>query len=211
MQLLKDTIYEFVRTLGGMAAAILVLSFLAKTFLTQRLSTELEAYKAELKATADAALERLKAELSTALRDREIRLSALHAQVIDAVSGAYARLYRLQAAIEDYVRPFEAVGEGPRSERAKRLADALADLRDFFETRALYFPPDVYEMIFGFHMKINERAVEFQLFVDQRIDPAQWTERWKQVTEFTSEESPKLLRVLRERFQTLVEITDQAS
>ena len=210
MQLLRDILYDFARTLGGLSAAVLVLVALAKIFLTHRLSRDLEAYKTDLKFSADTNIERLKAELSTALREREIRLSALHAQLIEAVSGTYARLYRLQSAAKDYTRPFEAVGDEPTHERAKRLAEALADLKEFFETRALFFPKEFYEQIFGFHMKINEKGIEYQLYVDQKIDPAQFTQRWRKVAEFAGEESPKLLKALRERFRTLVEVTDKA-
>jgi uncharacterized protein with von Willebrand factor type A (vWA) domain len=209
MQLVNNFIIDFMRTLGGMSAAILVLAYLSRVFLAQRLSRDMEVWKADLKAMADKDVERLKVQLSASLNDREIRLSALHTRVIEAVSEIHARIYRVQAAIKDYTRAFEPTGSEPIDRRAKRVARSLANLKVSFETKAIFLPQDLYEEIFGFHKRVSDTAHEFQLFIVQQIDPGQRMERWQKIEHFTSEESPKLLKALRNRFQFHINVADK--
>ena len=59
--------------LGGNAAMLAVLAYLAKLFIGHRLSRDISSFQSELKATSDAAIERLKSDLQLHAIEHQVR------------------------------------------------------------------------------------------------------------------------------------------
>ena len=64
--------------LGGNAAMLAVLAYLAKLFIGHKLSRDTSSFQSELKATSDAAIERLKSDLQLHAIEHQVRFSRLH-------------------------------------------------------------------------------------------------------------------------------------
>ena len=64
--------------LAGNAAMLAVLAYPAKLFIEHKLNRDISRFQSELKATSDAAIERLKSDLQLHAIEHQVRFSRLH-------------------------------------------------------------------------------------------------------------------------------------
>jgi hypothetical protein len=97
---LAADVLKFVASVGA-------LSWLTKSLLTHWLSKDLDAHKERLAAHSALELERLKAELHAAAKEREIRFAALHARRAEGIArlyGSYVQLTNKAVLLDECLR-----------------------------------------------------------------------------------------------------------
>ena len=137
---------DFLKFATATSVFTLALYWLTKTIITHWLSKDLEAHKLKLEAQNGAALERLKADLEMAAKEREIRFGALHAKRVKGLVDLFIALENgfgqvatiVGAASMRGVPPLRISGDG-----VKEINAALP----LFRRNLLYLDADLVDRI----------------------------------------------------------------
>src|SRR5215469_2717812 len=88
----QQIIATVLATVGGGSVALAAAAWLTKTLVSNRLALDAEKFKIEIKANADAEIERLKNSLQMAALEHQVRFSKLHEKRADVIREVYERL-----------------------------------------------------------------------------------------------------------------------
>lgn len=192
---------------SGLLSAALV--FLSKTWISERLKgaikneydQKLETHKAQLKAQSDVSLEEFKAKLQLAASERNIRLTRVFEDTVEAISGTYTRLLALFDAVAHYTSIVEWQSTPPKEERRKVVGETYKELLDFYRPRRPFLPKRVIQKIDELRNRLDKTAIDFMFGVEKggdarAIRKGEDKDTWMAANKVMTEEVPKLLEVL---------------
>jgi hypothetical protein len=153
--------------ISGLLSAALI--FLSKTWISERLKgaikseydQKLETHKAQLKAQSDVSLEEFKAKLQLAASERNIRLTRVFEDTVDAISGTYSRLLALSDAVAHYTTIVEWGNTPPKEERRKIVGQTYKELLDFYRPRRPFLPKKVIQKIDELRTRLDKTTIDF--------------------------------------------------
>lgn len=143
-----------------------ILVFLTKSWISEKLKNsikseydlKLESHKAQLKATSDVEIEKIKYEINIAITKHSVMFSKLHEQRAIVIAETYDLLKKLYIALSRYTAIYEPPGAPTKEERRNDAAKALTAFREYIEIKDIYFP----KMISGTINDINNEL--FQVY-----------------------------------------------
>jgi hypothetical protein len=187
------------------------LIFLSKTWISERLKgaikneydQKLETHKAQLKAQSDVSLEEFKAKLQLAASERNIRLTRVFEDTVDAISGTYSRLLAFKDAVAHYTSIVELAGTPPKEVRRKIAGEAYQDLHSFYRPRRPFLPKQVVKKIDDLKTRLDDAAIDFRFGVEQggddrAIEKGEEIDSWMKAHKVMTKEVPQLLELLEE-------------
>lgn len=138
----QDVITNIVATVGGGAVLLGAAAWLIKSALTHKLAQDTEVFKTQLRANANAEIERLKASLQIAAVEHQVRFAKLHERRAELIAELYERLTKLMWEVRDFALSSEGVGiDIPEQwEKFSNLRKEMWDLVRFVEARRIYLP-----------------------------------------------------------------------
>jgi hypothetical protein len=131
--------------LSATAQAMLLaaLPTLAKGLFGQWLAKDLEKFKADLTASTQTVLERLKAELSRESREHQVRFETQHAKQVEAIEAVYAKLVAARYTVE----PFVSAWREAEPEEFQKVTREFSELRRELTSRRPYLPEPLCDKI----------------------------------------------------------------
>ena len=109
--------------LGGNAAMLAVLVYLAKLFIGHKLSRDVSRFQSELKATSDAAIERLKSDLQLHAIEHQVRFSQLHEKRATVIAELNSLIAEAMWEAENFLSILEFPGEPSKREKVSHHND----------------------------------------------------------------------------------------
>jgi len=95
----------------GNAVVLAVLGYLAKSLLEKFIARESKQFETDLKAKADAAIEKLRSELQLRTIEHQVRFSKLHEMRAEVIAELYRRLRTALWDAESFLPPMQWAGE----------------------------------------------------------------------------------------------------
>jgi len=141
----------FVTTLTATGLASAAFVFLAKILSKHLLSMDLERFKAELKATNETELERLRADLRIAAFQQETTFAKLHAKRAEIIDELYRKLSELHTAIQKLLFPHEPDEGAGRQQREQETSDAAIAFARYFDHHQIYLEEPLCLLLENFH------------------------------------------------------------
>lgn len=179
--------------LGGLA-------FLGRSIILRWLSRDLEKYKAELQATNDRELERLRTDLKLATFEHETRFAELHKERAKVIAELYGRLVQTQYSLDSLAKEKEIpIFEPEKVEEKEKIA--LKSLREFwkyFDDHRLCFTEGLCGTIEKFHSQSVETLFQL-LATDWSYD-----QRMKSVLDRLAKQVPSLRREIEKEFRKVL-------
>lgn len=126
---------DLLTNIGSTGVIVAAMTWLAKTLLSDRLARQVEAFKIELKANADAANERVKNSLHIMALEHQVRFSKLHEKRAEVIDELYKRLVALEGGHAKFV-----IFEDPGS---TETFNAMSELSRFIQQHRIYLPAPV--------------------------------------------------------------------
>lgn len=160
-----DAWQSILLALGGNAALLLVLAWLARSFGSQLLAKDLEKFKSSLTAASCEATERLKHELQLVAHEHQVRFSRLHERRAEVIANLYVLLVEAQWAGQSFVSIIEYEGEPSKEEK---YATAMGKFGEFFRTfdkSRIYLPEEVCAQLDQFLAEMRKRVVHFGVYL----------------------------------------------
>lgn len=149
----------FVTTLSATGFASAAFVFLAKILSNHLLAVDLEHFKAELKATNDKELERLRADLRIAAFQQETTFAKLHEKRAEVIAELYAKLATVHGAMHDLLNPLEMDAGAGRGQREKVAAEAGNAFSHYYNAHQIYFEDHLCELLKSFNQDMMKAWV----------------------------------------------------
>lgn len=151
---------------GGNAALLAVLGWLGKSLLEKLILRETRAFESDLKAKADAAVERLKSELQIKSIEHQVRFSQLHEKRATVIAELYGYIVETLWAAESFLTPVEWGGEPSKEEKHRAAIQKLIELYRFFSRHRIYLPPGICVSLDKLITVVREHVVRFGVYVE---------------------------------------------
>ncbi len=224
MQELAVSVLSSVLVSGLLVGALI---FLSKTWIGERIKREIESeyaakleiHKAQLKAAYDIAvethkamlkgqydkeLESIRADLTIAVHEHQVRFTALHEKVGEVVAGTYARLHKYLGAVGDCVKVIEDPSDPLNSERRKVVDQTRREFADFFFPQAIYLPKNVSAQVSQLDRELTVIANRLLILEDHRDNIKTHIPEWADAVIDLGKRAAPFLDALHDEFQALL-------
>lgn len=134
-----DAWQSILLAVGGNAALLLALAWLARSFGSQLLAKDLEKFKVSLSAASSEASERLKHELQMVAHEHQVRFSKLHERRAEVIANLYSLLVEAQWAGQSFVAVIELGNQPPKQEKYVTAMNKFAEFFREFDKKWNFF------------------------------------------------------------------------
>ena len=147
-----------------------------KNAIKNEYNEKLETHKAQLKAQSDVEIERLRAQLSIAAIEHEVRFSRLHEKRGNVIAETYSLLQELHMRLSNYVAIMELSGDLSREERRDEARNAIKEFKDFYVRNLIFLPKPTADKLNLIDRQFVETFNEFFFSVDLKkgADADKW-------------------------------------
>lgn len=125
--------------LGGNAALLAVLGWLAKSLLSNLLAKDVKRYELELKAQTDLALERFKSEQQLRAGEHQVRFSRLHEKRAELIAALYKAVVEFEQYFKLNAHPKNQLLTSDEGGKHSKVISRLYE-----NLEALYLPNRIY-------------------------------------------------------------------
>ena len=160
-----DAWQSIVLAVGGNAALLVALAWLARSFGFQLLAKDLETFKASLSTASSEASERLKHQLQMVAHEHQVRFSKLHERRAEVITNLYALLVEAQWAGQSFVSVVEWGGEPPKEEKYTTAMNKFAEFFREFDKNRIFLPEAVCQQLDDFLQGMRKRVIHFGVYV----------------------------------------------
>jgi hypothetical protein len=160
-----DVWQSILLAIGGNAALLLALGWLARSFGSQLLAKDLEKFKSSLSSASSEASERLKHQLQLVAHEHQVRFSKLHERRAEVIANLYELLVEAQWAGQSFVSVVEMNGEPPKNEKYVTAMNAFAEFFRAFDKRRIFLPEELCEQLDEFLQGMRKRVIHFGVYV----------------------------------------------
>jgi len=223
-----DHVHFFIQLLSSAAVSAFLSGFLiwlTKAWISERLKNsikneydeKLETHKAQLKAQADVESERLRAQLSIAATEHQVKFSRLHEKRAEIIAELYGLLVQAYWDAGSFISPFEQGGEPTKKEKYVIAMNAIADFFRFFEKNKIYLPIELCGLLETFVQTMRQNVIGFGVYVniDENALAAQTYQKkydaWMASWEYFDKEVPLARAALEQELRNILEAVDAKS
>jgi hypothetical protein len=196
--------------LGGNAALLAVLGFLAKSLLEKLIARDTARFQSELKATSDAAIEQLKNELQLRTIEHQVRFSRLHEKRATVIAELNAHLAEVLWEAESCLTPMKWAGEPSDAEKHRVAMNKLADFFRFFDKHRIYLPSELCASLQSLVMQVRSHVIHWGVYVplnDSSLSEytrAQKEKVWSEGWDSIKNQVPQARMALEDEFRALL-------
>ena len=151
--------------LGGNAAMLAVLVYLAKLFIGHKLSRDVSRFQSELKATSDAAIERLKSDLQLHAIEHQVRFSQLHEKRATVIAELNSLIAEAMWEAENFLSILEFPGEPSKREKYHTTMTKLVELSRYFDKHRIYLSSEVNIPLEALVQKVQTLVIGFGVYL----------------------------------------------
>jgi hypothetical protein len=206
-------IWQLIASAGVSAALSGFLIWITKTWLSERLSQsirneyneKLETHKAQLKASSDIEIERLRSQLNISASEHQVRFAKMHEARAGVIAETYSLLKELYICLADYIKPFEPAGDVPREQRRQKAYAALYKFKGFYPAKLIFLPVDVADNLAEIDSRLTKVFNEFFLGVDRaQAAGSEDISKWSEIVERVNTEIQPAYKSLETEFRKLI-------
>src|SRR5258706_5243955 len=161
----QDVIVTVSTTVGGGAVLLSAAAWLIKTVLTNKLTRDIETFKARLKADGDIEIERLRSSLQKIAFEHQVRFSNLHERRAEMIAEIYAQMVEVEQCGQKFAFVDGFAEEEKRQSAYLETHKKLVDFYFFVEKRRLYLPKSVCALLTAFVDKVRKSVIGINIYV----------------------------------------------
>jgi hypothetical protein len=204
-----DAWQSILLAIGGNAALLTALAWLARSFGSQLLAKDLECFKTSLSRASSEASERLKHELQIVAHEHQVRFSRLHERRAEVITNLYALLVEAQWAGQSFVSVVEWAGEPPKNEKYTAAMNKFAEFFREFDKNRIFLPEGICQQFDEFLQGMRKRVIHFGVYVktnDYAPDHVikEKYEAWTKASEYFDTELPAARKALESELRAML-------
>lgn len=197
--------------LGGNAALLTALGFLARSLLSQYLARDLKQFEVKLTQQSQLAAEELKHRLGISALEHQVRFSKLHARQAQIIEEAFARILDFEDASEVLALANNDMPEHLLEPALHRAEDARNELARYIRRHEIFLPEETTTQIHNLVDRVNAllSACSFNLidktFAGDGLEFGGYfpehKEAWSAVHQYLKHEAPSVRKSLESEFR----------
>jgi hypothetical protein len=160
----QDVITSFLTTVGGGAVCVGAAAWLIRTVITHQLARDTKLFETQLKANADAEIERLKNSLQMAALEHGVRFSKLHERRAEVIAELYKRFVVALQIAERFVLSGAHRDQPERQEEFTATVNGLFEFYQYLETNRIYLPGGTCVLLDKFVQVVREPLNAFGVY-----------------------------------------------
>ena len=134
--------------IGGNAALLAVLGWLAKSFLTHLLDKDVKRYELTLKAQTDLALERFKSEQQLRAAEHQVRFSRLHETRAELIAAFYKAVVEFERYFRVHAHPVnQLLTSDEGGKHSKAIGALYGNLETLYSDNRVFFNVDTCRLV----------------------------------------------------------------
>ena len=189
-----------------------VVIWLSKTWISERLKNaikneydqKLETHKAQLKATSDIELEKLRSGLNILALERQIEYSKLYEMRANAITEVYRLLKDIYLSFFEYTKMWVPAGDLSIDERRIKAAEAYNKYVPVYHHKKIFIPKKTAEGIESLNQELLHVYTDFFYGVEHLPNGKEKTDNWKNAFEKLNGPISKSLSDLENDFRSLL-------
>lgn len=195
--------------IGGNAAMLVAIAWLARSLGSQLLSKDIETFKARLTSATSEASERLKHQLQLVAHEHQVRFSKLHERRAEVITALYELLVEAQWAGQSFVSVVEWTGEPPKQEKYVIAMNKFAEFFRAFDKNRIFLPEPICQQLDDFFKEMRTRVVHFGVYIqtDQYAPEHVITQKheiWSSSSEYFETELPAARKSLENELRSML-------
>ncbi|MEZ7910448.1 MAG: hypothetical protein QMB55_01335 [Propionivibrio sp.] len=196
--------------IGGNAALLALLGWLARSLLGQLVAKDLERFKSELASASSTAADQLRHQLQLVAQEHQIVVAKLHEKRAQVVAEAYGLLVEAQWAGQEFVSPMEFAGEPSKREKYHTAMNKSAEFYRYFDKNRIYLPANLCQQIDELLQAMRSKVIGFGIYAhreDSELPEQTLTkkhESWSEASEHFNSAVPKARKALEEELRKII-------
>lgn len=196
--------------LTGNAVVLAVLGYLAKSVLEKFMLRETKQFETDLKAKADATIEKLKNDLQMRTIEHQVRFSKLHEKRAEVIAELYRRLCTALWDSESFLSPLQFAGEPGQGDKHTTAMNSLVHAYRYFGEHRIYLPHEMGVSLEKLISDTRQEVIRLGVWLgsdDQSLPGhAQKTkhETWMAAWDAIKKDIPQAMHALEEEFRELL-------
>lgn len=203
---------EFIVSVVSSALVSGIVVWLSKTWISERLKNaikneydqKLETHKAELKATNDIELEKLRSSLNILTIEHRIEYSKLYEKRADAITEVYGLLNDVYTWIQEYTKVFVPVGDLPIEARRRKASEAYNKYISVYHRNRIFIPARTADCIDALNKNFRQVLYDFFYGIEQKPEGKGNSDKWFEIFERMNGPISESLSDLENDFRSLL-------
>ena len=202
---------DYITGIGSSALSAGAVVWLFRSWISERLKGEikseydmkLEVHKAELKASSDIEIEKLRSELGRIALEHGVKYTALHEKRGEVLAELYRRIRAYTKATSQFSAEFEFEGDSDKNELAKIASEKSSEFRSFYLENKIYFTSEVCEKIDELWNQSWDVIRKFGFWLNRNNENKK-LDAWEKAADFSRENLPLLLESIEDEFREIL-------
>ena len=195
--------------LGGNAALIAAVAWLARSVMQNWLAKDVEAFKTALVREAALENERLRHDLHTQAIEHQVSFSKLHERRAEVVAEAYAKLVEAYWALQSFTSIVEWAGEPSKLEKYQEAMNKSGEYFRYFDKNRIFLPAALCQKLDTFMQGMRTEAVGFGVWVQTEAQyqgkfGKEKFEAWQKAWKYFENEAPPARTLLEEELRKIL-------
>lgn len=201
-----------IASIGGSAALVAVLGWLAKSLVSSLLEKDIQKYKIELEREKESELEKMRCQLSQLTNEHKIRFERLHERRDEVIATLYSKIVEFYRNVDNFVDLIFLLGEAAIEKEEVALFDAVDSLKVYAEKNRIYFSEELCARLDALYNTADEPTVLLRLAVenpDAAKDKSIVLEAWKAAREKIDGEVQEIRKEIESDFRSLLGVANE--
>jgi hypothetical protein len=196
-------------TLGGNAALIAGIAWLARSIIQNWLAKDVEAFKAALVQQAAKENERLRHDLHTQAIEHQVSFSKLHERRAEVVAEAYAKLVEAYWALQSFASVVEWSEEPSKLDKYKEAMNKSTDYFRYIDKNRIFLPAPLCGQLDTFMQDMRSEAVGFGVWVQTEAQQQgrfvkEKFDAWQRAWTYFENEAPQARALLEDELRAIL-------
>jgi hypothetical protein len=199
---------------GGNAALLGVLAWLARSLVSQLLLKDLEKFKADLARSSAEEATRLGHQLTLVAQEHQAVVSRLHEKRAEVIAQVYSLLVEVQWASQQFSSPASFTDDPPKKQQYVSALNAAAEFFRYFDKNRIYLPQSICERLDAFLKVMRQHVIGFGIWT--RIDEGQLTEdssklmheAWAKAAIYFAQDAPATRAALEKELRAIIGVRE---
>jgi hypothetical protein len=205
---LGEMIVAISASVGGSAVLIAVIGFLSRSLLSNFLSKDIEAFKANLQMESQREITKLKSSLELIAFEHQVRFSRLHEKRAEVIATLYGKIDELYRVVYEFVRSYPHMEELRKDQKIENIQDYANEFKVYFSIHKIYFDPNVCGKIISFQEELSHTCSTLISFHKDRgvinIPEGAEHKEWLKSMSLIEREVEDIKRVLETSFREIL-------
>ena len=193
-----------IASIGGTAALVGVLGWLAKSFVSHLLDKDVEKFKLKLIADKESEIETLKHELGKISNEHKVRFEKLHSRRDEVIETLYSHIVEFQQTLETYLEFAIILNEKGIEDQNQKLWEAVDSFKKYSEKHRIYFTENICKQLDSLYKAADKPTSKLMAIIGNENMDDELIPIWQEAKDALDGDFKQIRTTLENEFRELI-------